>query len=280
MPLERVPFALPARNALMSYGRLSGENHLAGASGGLLSACHADLLRAQSLRHRVVDLLISSRGLADRRTRPYLLVGWLWFLGTLVPVIGLVQVGGAALADRYTYFRLIGMFMAVAFGVRDLAGRFPISRKRPSRRPPACPRELCCCSRKINCVTGATATSLFARALAVTREQCHRADLTWAVALPGRRRIDPMPRWPNIAKPRLAPGVIKSTITLATCWTNWANPGEALAEYREAVRLKPELPLLHDGLGSALAELGRFDEAMNEFTNAARLDPAYPWPVF
>ncbi|MGH7953147.1 MAG: tetratricopeptide repeat protein, partial [Limisphaerales bacterium] len=59
-----------------------------------------------------------------RRRFPYLLVGWLWFLGTLVPVIGLVQVGGAALADRYTYFPAIGIFIAVAFGARDLAIRF------------------------------------------------------------------------------------------------------------------------------------------------------------
>ena len=49
--------------------------------------------------------------------RPYLLVGWLWFLGTLVPVIGLVQVGGAAMADRYTYLPAIGIFIAVVFGL-------------------------------------------------------------------------------------------------------------------------------------------------------------------
>jgi tetratricopeptide (TPR) repeat protein len=55
------------------------------------------------------------------RSRRYLLVGWLWFLGTLVPVIGLVQVGYAAMADRYAYIPLIGIFVMIAFGVWDLA---------------------------------------------------------------------------------------------------------------------------------------------------------------
>src|SRR5512137_1188305 len=58
-----------------------------------------------------------------RRTRPYMAVGWLWYLGTLVPVIGLVQIGGQAMADRYTYVPLIGVFIALAWGIPEfLAG--------------------------------------------------------------------------------------------------------------------------------------------------------------
>ena len=61
-----------------------------------------------------------------RRQRPYLLIGWLWFVGTLVPVIGLVQVGGQAYADRYTYLPHIGLFIAIVWGADELitvAGR-------------------------------------------------------------------------------------------------------------------------------------------------------------
>ena len=54
------------------------------------------------------------------RRYPYLAVGWLWYLGTLVPVIGLVQVGMQAMADRYTYIPLIGLFIMVAWGVPDI----------------------------------------------------------------------------------------------------------------------------------------------------------------
>src|SRR6478672_11209915 len=57
----------------------------------------------------------------QRKLRPYLIVGWLWFLGTLVPVIGLVQVGAQSMADRYFYVPSIGLFVAVVFGLADIA---------------------------------------------------------------------------------------------------------------------------------------------------------------
>jgi tetratricopeptide (TPR) repeat protein len=63
---------------------------------------------------------------AARRTAPYLAVGWLWFLGTLVPVIGIVAIGTQSMADRYTYFSYIGLFVALTFGAIDLATRFRI----------------------------------------------------------------------------------------------------------------------------------------------------------
>ncbi|NQU15811.1 MAG: tetratricopeptide repeat protein [Desulfobacteraceae bacterium] len=58
------------------------------------------------------------------RSRPYLLVGWLWYLGTLVPVIGVVQGGAQAMADRYTYVPLIGLFIMIAWGIPDLLGKW------------------------------------------------------------------------------------------------------------------------------------------------------------
>ena len=67
--------------------------------------------------------LISLAVIGKARRRPYLPVGWFWYLGTLIPVIGLVQVGGQALADRYTYLPLIGVFIILAFGSRRPGGR-------------------------------------------------------------------------------------------------------------------------------------------------------------
>ena len=61
--------------------------------------------------------------LRQARRHPYLPVGWLWYLGTLLPVIGLVQVGGQAMADRYTYVPCIGLFIVVVWGLADLAAR-------------------------------------------------------------------------------------------------------------------------------------------------------------
>ncbi len=60
-----------------------------------------------------------------RKERPYCLIGWLWFLGTLVPVIGIVQVGGQALAERYTYIPYIGLFIAVVWLAGDAVANSP-----------------------------------------------------------------------------------------------------------------------------------------------------------
>jgi protein O-mannosyl-transferase len=73
-------------------------------------------------------LTISTTVFAVRRTCPYLLFGWVWYLGTLVPVIGLVQVGTQKMADRYTYLTQIGLYMAIAWGAADMAGAKPYRR--------------------------------------------------------------------------------------------------------------------------------------------------------
>jgi hypothetical protein len=66
---------------------------------------------------------------------PYLPVGWLWYVGTLVPLIGLVQIGGQARADRYTYIPLIGLFLIVAWGFGVLEGMAIGKRRFGYRRP-------------------------------------------------------------------------------------------------------------------------------------------------
>jgi len=78
-----------------------------------------DSLRAWQVYGALLLLLTITLLVVERRCRPYLLVGWLWFLGTLVPMIGLVQVGRQAMADRYAYLPLIGIFIMVCWGVAE-----------------------------------------------------------------------------------------------------------------------------------------------------------------
>ncbi len=82
-----------------------------------------DSLRAWQVYGALLILLTISLLVLERRRRPYLLVGWLWFLGTLVPMIGLVQVGRQAMADRYAYLPLIGIFIMVCWGVAEWAAQ-------------------------------------------------------------------------------------------------------------------------------------------------------------
>src|SRR6476469_6831379 len=77
----------------------------------------------QTIGEALLLIAITAFCFFQRKIRPYLIVGWLWFLGTLVPVIGLVQVGGQTMADRYFYIPSIGLFIAIVFGLAEIAER-------------------------------------------------------------------------------------------------------------------------------------------------------------
>src|SRR5208283_4658623 len=123
--LELIPLHYRFCNALVSYGLyLLKMVWPVGLAVFYPLPEHLTWLLMAATAAAVVLVIISSFVWRAGRAHAYLPVGWLWFLGTLVPVIGLVQVGSAAMADRYTYFPLIGVFIAVVFGVRDLVDRF------------------------------------------------------------------------------------------------------------------------------------------------------------
>ena len=224
-----------------------------------------------------VLIFLSAAVWRARKRSPCLPVGWFWFLGTLVPVIGLVQVGGAALADRYTYFPLMGVFIAVAFGVRDLINRF---------RFPKIAVTVAAVLILAGCVVLTEnqlrywhdSKSLFIRSLAVTKDN-DSAHLNLGAIFHDEGRLDEaLAEYREAA--RLSPGYFSVHNSLGSVLAAMSRPEEALAEYRLALRLKPNVPALHNGTGIVLVELGRFDEAMNEFAEAARLDPGYPWSYF
>jgi len=124
--LEQRPLGLRVGNALVSYVSYLGKTFWP-AKLAIIYPLPNQIPVWQIAGAAVVLALISFLVWRARKTNPYLLVGWLWFLGTLVPVIGIVQVGGQALADRYTYVPLIGVFIALAYGAADVAARFRIS---------------------------------------------------------------------------------------------------------------------------------------------------------
>ena len=120
--LANVPVSLRLSNAIVSYAKYL-----------FLTVWPSDLAAYYPLPRTgapvwqlacaiVLLAVITALALCQARERPYLLMGWLWFVGTLVPVIGLVQVGSAAMADRYYYVPSIGLFVAFVFGLSDLAG--------------------------------------------------------------------------------------------------------------------------------------------------------------
>lgn len=185
-------------------------------------------------------MLVAATAVILRRARslPYLAVGWFWFLGTLVPVIGLVQVGGQAHADRYTYFPLIGLFLAGVWGLADLARRTAIPRRGLIATAWGV-IIVCAVATRVQAGTWSDGITLWRRAVAVTTANS------------------------------------RAHVNLGTSYADAGRPAEAAAEYRTALQIQPNLPQAHNNLGLALVKLRDPDEAIAQFREAVRLMPDY-----
>jgi tetratricopeptide (TPR) repeat protein len=275
MTFQQFPLHLRVGNALIAYERYLGKTFWP-SSLAILYPLPNHLSWIRAMTATAVGLLGGISWLVWRMHRPcpYLLAGWLWFLGTLVPVIGLVQVGSAGMADRYTYFPLVGVFIAVAFGVRDLANRFQFP-KTAVAAAAALTLTGCLVLTENQLRYWHDSESLFAHTLAVTSEDNFNARINYGVALEQKGRlVEALAQYREVAS--RAPDNIEAQYNIGNLLDKMDKPEEALPELLQAVQLNPKLPSLHDALGAVLVELGRFDDAMSQFTEAARLDPACP----
>jgi protein O-mannosyl-transferase len=122
------PLAVRFENALVCYvaylGKAVWPSHLA-----ILYPHPGNSIPGWSVAAATIFLLLVTAGAFQLRRHRYLIAGWLWFLGTLVPMIGLVQVGGQAMADRYAYLAFIGLFVAAVWGTADWAGAHGVGSK-------------------------------------------------------------------------------------------------------------------------------------------------------
>ncbi|MGB7769364.1 MAG: tetratricopeptide repeat protein [Verrucomicrobiia bacterium] len=205
-----------------------------------------------------------------RRQYPYGLVGWLWFLGTLVPVIGLVQVGSAAMADRYTYFPSIGIFLIITFWLRELVKRFHISKSRVVGV--AALSLMACLGLTENQLRyWRNDVALFSHAIAVTKDN-DIAYLNLGFALENEgQNAGAMVAFRKALL--LDPDRAETHNNLANLLAAAGHANEALAEYRAALRINSDYVAAHENLGTLFARLGRFDEAMNQYAEAARRNP-------
>jgi Flp pilus assembly protein TadD len=206
------------------------------------------------------------------RERRYLLTGWLWFLGTLVPVIGLVQVGDAAMADRYAYIPLIGIFVMIAFGAADLAERV-----KPGVWPavPAAATLVALAGmthRQID--YWQSNADLWTHTLVVTQNNFIAEDnLGGALILEGRED-EALPHFE--AASRINPKDAMSRSNLGTYFQSHNQPRQAVAEYEYAVGLTSDPGLLaqtYANLGAAYRALGEDAQARESFIHALRLNP-------
>ena len=218
---------------------------------------------------------VSILALRFRRSRPYLAAGWLWYTITLAPVIGLVQAGAQARADRYMYVPMVGLSIMVAWAGADWLRRAP--RFRPAAAAvavAACLAAAAMASAQVQYWRDSQA--LFEHAIAVT-DGNYLAHHNLGVALarmPGR-----LPD--AIAQYRAALAIRPDSARAHTDLGNALSKlpgrqGEAIAEYRIALRISPDSAIPHNNLGNTLAGVpGRLPEAIAEYRAALAIDPDY-----
>jgi protein O-mannosyl-transferase len=271
-PFTRYPFSMRVENALVSYvcylGKAVWPSQLALPYPHPLASLSARQVIA------VLFLLSAITGLILRwKHRRYLLVGWLWFLGTLVPMIGLIQVGTQAMADRYAYLPFVGCFVMVGWSVADCAQQRHI----PS-----------------GLVMGASVVLLLALALVSRRQINYWGDnlKLWSHTLEVTSRNfvaeDGLAGWlleqgkleeaiPHFrAAAAIHPSDPVSNFNLGFYEQQHAHWQDALQQYSKVMGLTKDARIqadVHINMGFIYNTLGNFDQARENFTAATQLLP-------
>jgi Flp pilus assembly protein TadD len=235
--LAQYPFGVRLANALVSYVAYIGKALWPTGLAVYYPYRNPAVLPVEGAVAGVVLAAITLLALLLRCSRPYLLVGWLWYLVMLLPVIGLVQVSDQAMADRYTYLPMIGVFVMAVWGLADAAGRLRV----PGR------------------LTGAVACAAVAGCAVLSVGQ---VGYWWDSIRLWKRTIE------------VTPANALAHHNLGVALGTAGQLDAAMMEYRQALAIKPDYAGAHHSLGLALAKKGDFVAAEPECAEAVRLDPA------
>ena len=235
--LDMAPLAERLANALVAYSRYLGKTFWP-SDLVVFYPPLGQLQLWQIIGAAALLLSVSAGSFLARRRHPYLLVGWLWFLVTLLPVIGLIQVGDQSMADRYAYLPSIGIFIMVAWGVGDLSAGLSFRRE-----------LLALCA----------GAAILASALLTWQQIGYWRD---GVSL-FRHALE------HSADNNVAHSGLGATLDSRN------ELDAAIREYRESLRINPRFASTHYCLGVALAKKGDLDAATAEYETALRLNPRH-----
>ncbi len=207
-----------------------------------------------------------------RKAQPSFLIGWLWYLGTLVPVIGIVQVGSQATADRYTYLPLIGVFIMLAWGVPALTAKVRF-RKEILAVAAIAPLILFATLTSVQAGYWHDDESLFGRSLAVYPDNpLMHNNLGLALQRQGRSE-EAVAHYEEAI--RISPTYPDAYNNLGQIMSQRGMPEHAIELYNKTIELAPLNAEAHNNLGSALSILKRNDDALKHLREALRLNPDF-----
>jgi tetratricopeptide (TPR) repeat protein len=290
--LEGLPPGVRISNALVSYVIYLRKTFWPADLGVFYPHPLNTLPQPEIMGAAVLLICLTAFVVWSGRRREYLAVGWLWFLVMLIPMIGLVQVGQQAYADRYMYLPLVGIAIVAAWGAGDLLPASRGSRIVLASGAAAVLAALGWCT-WVQAGYWRDSAALFAHTVNVTADNyLAQNNLGAALYLQGKYdeaafhyseavRIKPdyEQAYQNLISALLAAGksdkAAEAALTRGTMFGQQGNSAEATAHFQEALRLKPAYPEAHNNLGIVLAMQGNNAGAESHFSEALRIDPGF-----
>jgi tetratricopeptide (TPR) repeat protein len=266
-----LPLGLRISNAVISYGVYMGKMFWPAQLAVFYpypdSYAVWKIVAAAALLVGIFILVIS-----QIRRRPYLAVGWLWYFGTLVPVIGLVQVGNQALADRYTYIPLIGLFILIAWGTDDFFGRWRVNRIFAMAAAAVLILVLSAVSH-IQVGHWANNITLFSHAVKVTRNN-YLAHLSLGKALHDAGREEQAQQHYADAL-QINSNSTHAHVNIGSGLLAQGKIGRAMDHFNKALQLNPDFAEAHNNLGLALVRMGEIENSIHHFRRALKINPEF-----
>ena len=206
------------------------------------------------------------------KKRPYLITGWFWYLITLLPVVGLIGSGPHRMADRFTYLPLIGLFIVISWGSRDILNKYPRGKAIFLISAGLIISVLSICA-TIQAGHWRNSRSLFDHALKIDgRNFLAHNNLGMVLA----ERAEPDQAIFHFKSAiRINPGFVKARYNLGNMYLKQGNLNRAVTCYRGALGKNPNYKKAHNNLGYALVLEGKVEESLKHFDAALKIDPEY-----
>jgi tetratricopeptide (TPR) repeat protein len=206
------------------------------------------------------------------KSKPYAAVGWFWFLGTLVPVIGLVQVGGTPVADRFTYVPQIGLYLAIAWMIRDWTVSWRYRRQALGLAATLVITALMVCAWKQTSYWRNSET-LWRRALACTSDNFIGHNNLGNALLKMGRVDEAITQYQKALE--IKPDFAEAHNNLGYVQFQKNNVDEGIAHFQKALQINPDYAEAHYNFGYALCQKGRVDEGITHFQRALQIKPDF-----
>jgi Tfp pilus assembly protein PilF len=215
---------------------------------------------------------ISYLALKYHKSRPWLPVGWLWYLGTLVPVIGVVQAGSQAMADRYTYVPLIGLFIILAWGLFDLVQQNRLKNLAIPAISIAVLGALAAVS-WVQVGYWKDSIALFSHALDVTQNNYVAHNNLGHRLLELGKTDEALTQFEKSIA--INPKFEIAYLNLGLAFSRKGELDQAIRHYSKALQIRPDYPVAHNNLGNVWYRMGKPDKAYEHYLQAIKINPAY-----